>query len=336
MRLKKYGLLFCLLFPALLFAIKAQAQRTLIDVKIDTADILIGEQTTLHLTITTDNGNEVYWPIADTLMTGVEVLSLSTPDSTVIDNNKLVIKQDILITSFDSALYFLPPFMAIDKTDTVYSNQIALKVSTVPVNTDAPEEYFDIKDVWKPPFVLADYYPLIFGVLLTCILIYVVWYIIQRLRKKKTWISFKKEEPELPPHEEAIRELDKIKQSKLWQQGKNKEYHTQVTDTLRHYITRRFGFNAMEMTSFEILNMIRQESDAQPVYEILKQILHLADFVKFAKLHPLPNENDLSMGNAYLFVNQTKLVEITKPTENAEINDPEGKTSDLNLKVKEE
>jgi hypothetical protein len=321
-----------LLLPALLLGIKVHAQGTLIDVKIDTADILIGEQTMLHLTITTDNGKEVYWPIADTLMAGVEVLSISSPDSTVIDNNKLVIKQDILITSFDSSLYFLPPFMVIDKTDTVYSNQVALKVSTVPVNVDAPEEFFDIKDVWKSPFVLADYLPLIFGVLLTIFLICVTGYVLQRLRKRKTLIPFRKEESKLSPHEEAMKELDKIKQLKLWQQGKNKEYYTQITDTLRHYIFRRFGFNAMEMTSYEILEMIRQNNDAQPVYDILKQILHLADFVKFAKLHPLPDENDLSMANAYLFVNRTKLVEFTKPAEDAETDVQDSKTNDSNLK----
>ncbi|MDR2041169.1 MAG: hypothetical protein LBP98_02480, partial [Tannerella sp.] len=40
--------------------------------------------------------------------------------------------------------------------------------------------------------------------------------------------------------------------------------------------------------------------------DALWQILRLADFVKFAKLHPLPNENDLSMSNACLFIDQTK------------------------------
>ena len=70
-----------------------------------------------------------------------------------------MIKQNILITSFDSALYLLPPLIVIDQGDTISSNQVALKVSTIPVDTDNPEEFYDIKDVWKPPFVLADYYP---------------------------------------------------------------------------------------------------------------------------------------------------------------------------------
>ena len=289
-------------------------QRPLIDVAIDSAAILIGEQTVLHLTVTADQDRPVQVVIPnDTLMAGVEVLNLSKPDSTKIENNRMVIKQDVLITSFDSSLYLLPPLKVIDGTDTVYSNQVALKVSTLPVNVENPEEFFDIKQVWKPPFVLADYYPIIIGILLVLLLAALAWYIWKRMRERKSLIPFKKEEPKLPPHEQAIKELDEIKQQKLWQQGRSKEYYTLITETLRRYMVDRFGINAMEMTSDEILALIKQTTEAQSVYDNLRQILSLADFVKFAKMNPLPDENDLSLMNAYLFVNQTKVVELPKP-----------------------
>ena len=298
---------------------KLYAQQTLIDVSIDSAAILIGEQTVLHLTVTTDNGKNVIVPIPnDTLMTGVEVLNIAKADTTVIDNNRLLIKQDILVTSFDSSLYLLPPFKVIDQTDTIYSNQVALKVSTIPVNIDKPDEFNDIKDTWDPPFVLADYYLLIYGVLFACFLICLIGYILKRLRNRQSIIPFKKQEPKLPPFEMAMKELDEIKQQKLWQQGRNKEYYTLLTDTLRKYMVNRFGINAMEMTSGEILELIRLESEANSSYNSLKQILELADFVKFAKLHPLPDENELSLMNAYLFVNQTKVVEVASPEESKE------------------
>jgi hypothetical protein len=244
-----------------------------------------------------------------------------------------MIKQDILITSFDESLYLLPPFIVIDDRDTIYSNQVALKVSTIPVNVDAPDEFFDIKEVWNPPFVLADYYPIIFGILSTLFMICVIGYIIQRLRKRKSAIpELLKEELKIPPHELAIRELNEIKQQKLWQQGCNKEYYTQITDTLRRYIFRRFGINAMEMTSYEILEIITRENDARSVYDTLKQILQLADLVKFAKWRPLPDENDISLAYAYLFVNQTKQVELIKPVEDVDTEREENDTSVSTLK----
>lgn len=306
--------IFLVLLTFFITAGNAYAQRTLIEVTIDSAAILIGEQTTLHMTVTSDKDRPVQIVIPnDTLMRGVEVLGLSKADSTVIENNRLLIKQDILITSFDSALYLLSPLKVIDAKDTVFSNQVALKVSTLPVDVEHPEEFFDIKDVWKPPFVLADYYPLIFGILFVLLLICLAAYVIKRMRNRKSIIPFKKPEPVLPPHVLAIQELDEIKQQKLWQQGRNKEYYTLVTDTLRKYVEGRFGANAMEMTSGEILEVIHRESEAKSVYDSLKQILELADLVKFAKLYPLPDENDLSMMNAYLFVNQTKIEAVPTP-----------------------
>lgn len=307
-------------FIGLLFLLGGNAvaqQRPLIDVSIDSAAILIGEQTVLHLTVTADQDRPVQVIIPnDTLMAGVELLNLSKADSTQIENNRLVIKQDLLITSFDSALYLLPPLKVIDGVDTVYSNQVALKVSTLPVNAENPEEYFDIKQVWKPPFVWADYLPILLGILLVLLLAAVTWYGWKRWKEQKSLIPFKKEGPKLPPHEQAIKELDAIKEQKLWQQGLNKAYYTQITETLRRYIDGRFGINAMEMTSGEILDLIRQNDEAKPLYENLRQILSLADFVKFAKMNPLPDENDLSLANAYRFVEQTKPVEEeAKPAE---------------------
>jgi len=311
MKIFKTGFLLLIFIQSLFVGDKVFAQRTLIDVKIDSAAILIGEQTVLHLTVTTDKDKNVQVVIpGDTLMRGVEVVNFSKPDSSIIENNRLLIKQDILITSFDSALYLLPPLKVIDGTDTVYSNQVALKVSTIPVDVDNPEEFFDIKEIWKPPFVLADYYPWIFGVMIALFLICVIGYVIQRMRNQKPVIPFKREAPKLPPHEQAIMELNQIKQQKLWQQGRSKEYYTSITETLRRYIADRFGINAMEMTSGEILDIIKSESEADSVYDNLKQILQLSDFVKFAKWNPLPDENDLSMMNAYLFVNQTKLTKV--------------------------
>ena len=317
MKLKVISVRMLLLVVCLLAGFTAGAQQTLIDVKVDTADILVGEQTTLHVTVTTDPNRRIIIPLpSDTLMTGVEVISVSDADSTVADG-RLVIRRDILVTSFDSSLYLLPPFIAIDGADTIASNQVALKVSTVPVDVDNPEKFYDIKDVWKPPFVLADYYPWIFGILTALFLICVIGYLVQRYRRHRSEVPVKPAEPELPPYETAIRELDSIKDQKLWQQGLNKEYYTQVTDTLRRYISRRYGVNAMEKTSEEILAIIERETDEHTVYDTLRQVLRLSDYVKFAKLHPLPDENDESMRNAYLFVNQTKRTEAPQPDEPA-------------------
>ena len=47
-------------------------------------------------------------------------------------------------------------------------------------------------------------------------------------------------------------------------------------------------------------------------------------------MNPLPDENDLSMVNAYLFINQTKIEEVATP-EVAETEEKTTETNDSNI-----
>ena len=299
------GLLICLWINT--FSLSAQ---TVIRATIDSVSILIGQQTKIHLEIAADADQSLQIPmISDTLMAGVEVVDISKIDTVDIGNNRMQMKYDYLITSFDSALYLLPPFKVICGTDTTFSTELALKVSTIPVDTESGQ-FYDIKDVRTPPFVLMDYLPTILLILLIIALAALAGFVINRLVNKKSLVPFKKEEPYVPSHIRAIGRLNAIKAGKLWQMGKIKEYYSEITDTLRKYIEERFGIRAMEMTSGEILSDLKKHSAADIAYDNLKQILILADFVKFAKYRSLPDENELSMMNAYLFVNNTKEEEL--------------------------
>jgi len=302
---------FITMLSGCLCTLQTQAQQTIVKASIDSTHLLIGRQANILLEVIQPKGRFIQMPVLqETITKGVELLSISKPDTTDLGST-LQIRQNFLITSFDSAIYVLPPFLVIDGTDTIRSNTLGLKVSTIPDVDTESKKFHDIKDVISPPFVLSDYALIIWIIVGICVLILVGWYFYEVWQGKRSLNLFKKPEaPKLPPHVIAINELDEIKAQKLWQQGLNKQYHSSVTNTLREYIERRFGTRAMEMTSGEILEKVKLINDTDSVYDNLKQILQLADFVKFAKYQPLPDENELSMMNAYLFVNQTKKEEV--------------------------
>jgi hypothetical protein len=243
-------------------------------------------------------------------MQGVEVVEISKIDTTDIGNNRIQIKYDYNITSFDENLYQLPPFRVVSGVDTFASQSLALKVSTIQVDTLHTDQFFDIKPVMEPDFVWKDYLSTALSILGGLLLVALIIYLVYRLKNQKPIIAIKRQpKVTLPPHVEAIQALDAIKFKKLWQQGKEKEYYSEVSDVVRNYIDRRFGVNAMEMTSGETLLAVRNISDVDFVFDNLKQMLFVSDMVKFAKYHPMPEENELSIGNAYLFVNSTIPVE---------------------------
>jgi len=125
---------------------------------------------------------------------------------------------------------------------------------------------------------------------------------LRRYKKEGTIIRKK---PEPTPYEVAMRDLRELKTKNLWEQGMEKEYFTRLTDILRTYLDRRFGINAMEMTSREIINRL-YDSDVKDKRDYVRQILNVADFVKFAKVRPLPADNIAAYDNAVRFVEETK------------------------------
>ena len=306
----------------LLCGVTISAQTAVIKASMDSTQLLIGEQTKIHIEIAVGKEAQLQLPLqADTLMKGIEVLEISKIDTMDIGNNRVQFKYDFLVTSFDSALYLLPPFKLILGVDTFYSNELALKVSTLPVDTESGQ-YYDIKDVAVPEFVIWDYIDYILYPFLSLLLIATMIYFWYRVKMKKTLLPFKREAIIPLPHVVALKELDDIKAKKLWQHNRVKEYHSEITDTLRLYLERRFNISAMELTSGEILDKLKGVSDTDYAIDNMKQVLLLADVVKFAKYQPLPDENELSIMNAYLFVNNTKIEEIT----------PESLEEDLDVK----
>ena len=191
-------------------------------------------------------------------------------------------------------------------------NQLALKVLTVDVDTLHPNQFFPPKDVQANPFDWNEWSTYFWlSVLLVMICVAIV-YLVYRLKQNKPIITHIRIVKHVPAHQRALKEIDQIKAEQLVQSEDQKAYYTKLTETLRKYIQERFGFNAMEMTSSEIIDALQQRGDKKMIDE-LHEIFFTADLVKFAKYSTLINENDLNLVNAVNFIDQTK--QDDKPTE---------------------
>ncbi|MGL4993850.1 MAG: hypothetical protein ACRC6R_06980 [Bacteroidales bacterium] len=284
------------------------AQQISLKASMDSAGIAIGNQTKIHLNLTQDRDQMVQMPfLSDTIVRGIEILGVKGPDTVDLGSNRIEVKMDYLITSFDSALYYIPPFMAVSGEDTIYSNDLGLKVITYDVQDTTQGAFFDIKPTYSAPFVWADYHFIVLAIVSALWILVMVLYALQQ-RRRHGKVSFVAEPPVplLPPDEEAMMELEALKGEKLWQNGREKEYYTRLTDTLRHYLERRFGFNAPEMTTSDILQRLSKEEDLKVVRREMEDLLRTADFVKFAKQRPLPQENESAIVWALTIVSKTK------------------------------
>ncbi len=307
-----------------------KAQQPKVSVEMDSTYVTFGCPMTFHLQAIVPEGQQITFP-QDVLKHGGIVayddsaqylLELDTFKPLEIDtvqheNGYVTLKEDVTVFAFDSATFYIPPFEFVSQSgDTLATNSLALKVF-VPfesVEVD-PQKFVGIKDVEDPEFVFMDYIWYFLLPLIILAVLVAAWFGWQYYKKHKTDapVVVPKAKP-LPPHVIAMNALDELAQKKLWQNGRDKEFHTELTDILRQYIEARFDVPAMEKTSDQILDELYELAESQKAsLANLKQILSIADLVKFAKYHPYADENQLSFVNSRMFVEQTKKVEMETP-----------------------
>jgi len=186
------------------------------------------------------------------------------------------------------------------------TNQLALKVLTVEVDTTNYENYFGPKDVQDNPFMWEEWSMSFWLSILMVVLLAIAYYLYLRLRDNKPVIAHIRIVKRLLPHQKAMKAIEEIKAERMVTAEDPKEYYTRLTDALRKYIEERYGFSAMEMTSSEIIERLMASGDQQSLAE-LSQLFQTADLVKFAKYSTLINENDANLVSAVDFINKTKI-----------------------------
>lgn len=277
------------------------AQDIEVNARIDTNEALIGDQVNLTLSAFHGRDSKISWPVVgDTITSHIEVVSIAKRD-TVFEGERLLCSQQLTITSFDSGYFVIPPFVfsSLEDSGIVYETEpLLLRVESFEVDTTLAIK--DIKEPMGAPLTFAEVWPYVLGgVLVLSLLVLGILYW-KKWRKQPVARIFSK--PEKPPHAIAIYKLKELETKKLWQQDKAKDYHTFLTSIVREYLEARYGIIALELTTDEIIQSFAGLGITTPSSELLRQMLGLADMVKFAKAKPLANEHTLSMEHAYEFI----------------------------------
>ena len=283
----------------------------IVSATLDSTTLFIGDQTDLHLRATGEVGEQVTMPMLDKeLIPGVEIVDRTIVDTLTLKDGRVQYDQYLTLTSFEDSLFYIAPLPFVSGDDTVWSEGLTLNV-VQPFEMDTTDMAItDIKGVYKAPIWWWGIFRWVLLALLLAGVGVAGYYLITYLQNRK------REEqgneaitiPLRPAEEVALEKLDAIKEKKIWQQGQVKEYYTQLTDVVREYIARRFEVSSVEQTSDETLRDIRPLlSERKDLYDQLRKMLTLADLVKFAKWSTTPDENELSLRNAYTFVKETTI-----------------------------
>ena len=224
----------------------------------------------------------------------------------------------VLITSFEEGLYDLPQIalqrMSSDGVlDTLVFDPVRLEVKTMPVDT-ATFQPHDIKAQIRYPVTVEEVIPWIGLFWLVAVLV-ILTVCLLMMRKRKDNPEYVRKDP---AHIVALRELDKFRGSQMWAPEKQKDFYSGVTDALREYMSDRYGIGAMEMTTAEIFDQMKNTDVPEKLQKDAKELFDRADFVKFAKYVASEEENAATLPLAVRFVTETYQAEIVAEEEKEE------------------
>ena len=231
----------------------------------------------------------------------------------------LDLRGSVVVSSFEEGLYELPQIVVgrlseEGVADTLVFEPLRLEVKTMPVDT-ATFVPHDIKGQIRYPLTFAEVFPWVLGACVAILLmIFAIRFIIMRRRAEDPAYAHKD-----PAHIIALRKLDKYRGSKMWAPEKQKLFYSGVTDTLREYISSRYGVPAMEMTTAQIFDDMKATDAPEALLKEVRELFDRADFVKFAKYVASEEDNASALPVAVRFVTETYQADVENGKEVSDV-----------------
>lgn len=303
------------------FYFKSDAQNIKVGARLEKSSMMMGDQTVLYLSATLSVKDAIDFPaLTDTLSSKVQIVKMGKTDTVSEKTNPALhtITRQYTITSFDPGLQMIPSLIFKSKGGDFSTNALPLQVNAVKVDTT--KGAYDIKEPLAVKYSWIDWIRdngmlLSIGGLVILILIALIWYYIKK--PKVNPVVNIPAKPKVPAHQLALEKLSALNAQKLWQQDEMKRYYSELTDIIREYLEKRYQIHAMEQTTDEIFKSLKHRNILGIEKDKLKQILVLADLVKFAKEKPLSTENEQCMDYAISFVRNTQETSVANENKGA-------------------
>lgn len=291
---------------------KMQAQQSghiSVDSEVDKSTINIGDLISYRVMVKHSEDVQVIWPSLASNLGAFEIRDYQVKDR-VRQDGLIVEETEYTISTFDTGAYIIPPVIleySLAGADSSVQ-QIQTEPLEIYVKSLLPSEEGDIRGLKPQAELPRDWRLLILygalGLLALLVLAALVWHF--KFRKKGQPFFSKPAPPPRPPHEIAFAQLRALEQAGLFDKGEIKTYFSELSDILRRYIAALYQFDAMEKTTFEILDHLSGSEKARPHLKMLEKTLETCDLAKFAKYQSSREESLEALNKVYAFVKATK------------------------------
>jgi len=260
--------------------------------------VKLGEPIDLHLTLDAPAGAQVKLPDGSTDLGPFELVQAQALPPKPGAGGGMHYESVLTVRTFaaDSSLVILPPLVAtvtqpgVATAQAVRSQPLALGLERVLPAAEARGDTLDLRPL-KAVIELPVSWPRWPLWVLLGLLVLGLALIFWRRRRRRS-IAAPVIVDRRPCDVIALEALTELRAAGLARRGDLMGHYVRLTDIVRPYLERRFGFPAVDQTTGEILAVVGPALDsedpnrAQVLERELERLLGAADLVKFAKAEP--------------------------------------------------
>ena len=265
-------------------AVAGQSGRPAVSTTLAPAQIAVGDRVRLTIEVEHEADGAVVWPELESLGP-FEVLERRVA-APAVEGDRAIASAELILTAFELGDLEVPA-VGIEVLDANGSaTNLETESRTVTVVSVGLDEGGDIRAIKGPldiPLSVLTLLPWLAGILLLAGGLYWLW---RRSRRRAPGSILAPAEPPRPAHETAYEAFRTLEAERLPDRGEIKVFHIRASDIVRAYVEGRFGVDALEMTTGEVLDGLRGHEVDDEVLLDFRRLLQGCDLVKFAKHRP--------------------------------------------------
>jgi hypothetical protein len=293
-----------------------QGQPPVVRTEVDTTAITLGDRVYLTVTVEHDAGTTVIWP--DSLDLGpFEVLGATVQEPERL-NGRLWSGARLTLTAFQLGELEIPSFaVRVVGPDSTSASDLSTRALSVSVASVGRDESGDIREI-KDPLSIPRNWLLLWPWAVGAAGLAAIYWLFRRYRASRQPVTVQvSQKPARPPHELAYEALDRLEQAGHLDRGEIKTHYIEVSDIIRTYIEGRYGVEAMEMATYEVMDGLERVELTTETRQEFEWFFDECDLVKFAKLVPDPMACRAIVPAARRLIDATKRAYVEPPNQHA-------------------
>jgi hypothetical protein len=250
-------------------------------------EFAVGDQTRLLVTVGHSQGQAVTWPSLETLG-DFEVLELLQEPAVSTAEGLFQSRAVYVLTAFELGDVDLPGIEIVVSDGTGGAYDLETPTFAATVVSVGRDESGDIRDIKGPLEISRNWFLVLPWLLIGAVVSAAGYWLYRRWATRKRPVDGGGPHvvPRRPPHEIALEALEHLEGSDLLGRGEIKAYYIAASEILRAYLDGRFGIDALDMTSDDVLTALEDMHIERATMRRFEILLRESDLVKFAKLRP--------------------------------------------------